>query len=162
MSDESVVLTREEMEVLSQRNPEEVEREIVQEQVAGATTDYDPMEAAAKIFTMYLPQYKQLVRRMSNRQMRRLLCALIEVPLQKQDYRHPTKEEQAAFMIGDRLLQAKWTMVTHTLMAKLAQEVEQQKQNESSITEPSRVSESPDEHVSNSGQNQAEMLESQS
>ena len=105
---------------------EEIERQVIQEQLAQNQTAYDPVEAAARVFTIYLPQYKQLVRNMSNRQMRRLLQALIEVPLQKRDYRHPTAEEKAAFVIGDRLLQAKWTMVTHTLIERMHREAQAQ------------------------------------
>lgn len=72
---------------------------------------FDPVEAAAQVFSTYMPQFKGLVRRLSNRQLKRLICALIEVPLQKKDYKHPTKEEQAGFIVGDRLLQAKWMMM---------------------------------------------------
>jgi len=114
MSDDMSVSLQDD-QFLPKVDPVQVEKEIVQEQLQRATTDYDPFEAAAKIFTMFLPQFRMLVRSMSNRQLRRLVMALIEVPLQKKDYKHPTKEEQAAFMVGDRLLQAKWAMMLQTL-----------------------------------------------
>lgn len=103
---------------------EQMEKALVAEQIEKDTTQYDPMEAAAKIFSTFLPQYQHLVRRLSNRQARRLLNALIEVPLQKKDYKHPTKEERAAFMLGDRLLQAKWTMMLVTLEQHARQQAE--------------------------------------
>jgi hypothetical protein len=105
-------------------DPIALEQQLVEEQVNAAHASYDPIAGAAGIFGRFLPQYKGLVRRLSNRQMKRLLCALIEVPLQKQDYKHPTKEEQAAFLLGDRLLQAKMTMIIHTVLEQQKKDME--------------------------------------
>lgn len=93
-------------------------------------TEFDPMEAAAKLFHIYLPQFKVLVNKMKVRQLKRLVSALIEVPLHTQEYKHPTQEEKAAYLLGDRLLQAKWVMILDTLYKK---------QNEENQPTPSEI-----------------------
>ena len=111
----------------TQQNPlvtETVEQPVVEQQPRPTSSGLSPTEAAATMFYMYLPKYKQLVDTLSNKQARRVLKALVEVPLQNADYKHPTEEEKTAFLIGDRLLQAKFVMMLETLSqsAQLAQQ----------------------------------------
>jgi hypothetical protein len=91
---------------LTTLTPEQVEQQLIKEQ----QPTFDPMDASAHVFQSYLPKYKQVVAQLSNKQARRVLNALIEVPLNEKPYKHNSQLEKAAFLLGDRLLQARWTM----------------------------------------------------
>jgi len=84
-------------------------------------SEFSAEDTAAKIFMIFLPQFKQLIRSMSVRQLKRLIAALIETPLEDTKYKHPTEEERAAFMLGTRLLEAKMVMMTSVYAEKMAE-----------------------------------------
>jgi len=67
-----------------------------------------PEETALAVFTQHRPKYNALVNKLSANAMRRLLNKLIEYPLNEKPYAATSKEEQAAFYLGFRLLEAKF------------------------------------------------------
>lgn len=79
-------------------------------------SERNPIEAAATLFEFYFPIYRNCLHRLSNKQLRRLLSALIEVPLNGKEYKILDKTELEVYRIADRLLQAKWSMMLFTLM----------------------------------------------
>jgi hypothetical protein len=92
---------------------------------------HNPEDSAAQLFYMYSPQYRNLIRTMPTKAMRRLLVALVEGVLAEKAYKPTTNQEKAAFILGDKLMQARWVMQLHTL-SKVAQEVEAAKAAEAS------------------------------
>jgi hypothetical protein len=52
---------------------------------------------------------------LSNKALRRVLNALIEVPLVSDKLNHKSENEKNAFSIGERLLEAKMIMVMHSM-----------------------------------------------
>ena len=66
----------------------------------------DPAEVAAQLYSLYLPRFLGIVDTLSNKQLKRLIRALIETPLMEQQPKFSTEDEKVAFAIGDELLQA--------------------------------------------------------
>lgn len=74
----------------------------------------DPMELAAMFFTLYNPKFQQLLVQMSNKELRRLVVALIEVPMEEPP-NFTSEQGKTALQIGLRLLEAKYMMIMSTL-----------------------------------------------
>jgi len=91
---------------------------------------YDPIESAAQMFYMYSPQFLNLVKRMPRKALERLVGALVQGVLAEKPFKPTTKQEGAAFVIGDKLLQARWVMQLHSL-SQVAQEVQASKVDQS-------------------------------
>lgn len=91
-----------------------------------------PVDGAAALFQMYFPLYKNVLWKLSNKQLRRLLSALIEVPLNGKAYKMLEKEERQVYMIADKLLQAKWSMMLYT-MVEQDQEAQAKKEQEEKL-----------------------------
>ena len=96
---------------------------------------YDPIESAAQMFYMYSPQFLNLVKRMPRKALERLVDALVQGVLAEKPFKPTTKQEGAAFVIGDKLLQARWVMQLHSL-SQVAQEVQAAKEPEVSQSAP--------------------------
>lgn len=78
-------------------------------------------DVAAQLFALYHPLFTQHVAKLSNRQLRRLINALVKFPVEMENYA-PTKEvEKNAFLIGDRLLQSKYVMMIFTAQQSMDQ-----------------------------------------
>lgn len=74
--------------------------------------NYNDLDGAARLFKMYAPIFKNLVNRCSNRELKRLICMLVESPLQDKEYKPKESTiEGQAFFIGDNLMQAKMLMI---------------------------------------------------
>lgn len=71
-------------------------------------------DIAAGMFSLYTPKFKQAVDTLSSRQLRRLLKMLVEYPLNERDYQPKNDIEKNAFLIGNKLLEAKFMMILTT------------------------------------------------
>lgn len=80
----------------------------------------DPAEVAAQLYTLYLPRFLGIVDTLSNKQLKRLIKALIETPLMEEQPKFSTQDEKTAFAIGDELLQAKMALVISALFGDVA------------------------------------------
>jgi len=78
----------------------------------------DPVEAASLIFGMYYPKFLQLILGLSNKSLKRLIRALIGIPLEEAMPNFKNEKERAAFAIGERLLEAKTLIIIHTMYQK--------------------------------------------
>lgn len=96
-----------------EKSVEQFEKELLEQ---AEKNQQDPVNLAATLFTIYLPRFQNLVGTLSSRALRRVLCALIEVPLNQSEFNHSTQQEKDCFAIGDRLLQAKWIMIQQAFM----------------------------------------------
>ena len=99
-------LLKEEQEIFAQNNPE---------------------DSAAQLFRLYSPQYRNLVKNMPRKALERLSIALVEGILAETPYNPTTAQEGTAYVLGDKLMQARWVMQLYTL-SQTAQEVEAAKQ----------------------------------
>ena len=99
-------------------SPEAMEQAMVN----NVNTHFDPEESASMLITLYLPKYLQLVDKLTGRQARRVLKALIEVPLTKTEYKHPTDLEKNTYLIGDRLQLAKFLLFSFAQQKSLQAE----------------------------------------
>lgn len=89
----------------------------------------DPMEVAAMLFTLYLPKFELMVDKLSNNSLRRILRALIKVPLVDANLNSVNEVEKTTFAIAERLLEAKWLMIQHSLY-------EHNQEIQNALTEP--------------------------
>lgn len=105
----------------SEVNPNSVE---VIEKTEEMNSKNNAEDVAATFFYAYLPRFKGMVESMSSRMLKRLIIALVEVPLNEKTYDPKNQSEKDAFLIGDQLLQAKMSMIIHTLYEKMEQEKE--------------------------------------
>lgn len=122
-------------------SPTDVEREMISGELK-KQKEQDPAEAAALMFHSYLPRYFSLVDRMSSNAMRRLLKALIEVPLNSAPYHHSSQEEKDCFAMGDALLQAKVMLIYTTAF---------ENEGMREVTDPNYVPELPETQPVNEG-----------
>jgi hypothetical protein len=101
--------------------PEEIQLKIAEAETQEPPVQRHPAEGAAAMFGLYFPIFKNLLLRLSNKQLRRLLSALVEVPLNGDKYKALEEAERQVYLIGDKLLQAKWSMILYTLMEHQAE-----------------------------------------
>jgi len=95
-------------------DPVEVEKKLLAEEEAKfAKPQHDDAEIASMMLSLYTPRFNMLVDKLSNRELKRLIKALVEFPLGK-TYKHVSKEENEAFMIGQGLMDAKMVLVVKT------------------------------------------------
>ena len=103
-------------EVLDTRSPEEIEAEFLkqaEEDARRMAENRDPAEIAAMMFHMFYPQFKNLTSRLSNKELRRLINALIGKGHQSEPDipKFNTAETGQAFKMGLEILQAKFMMI---------------------------------------------------
>ncbi len=103
-------------EVLDTRTPEEIEKQFLDEAEAAATQaamNRPPEETAAIMFHMFYPQFRNLLMGLSNKELRRVLAAIVgkghssepETPL------FHTQKAGTAYKMGLELLSAKFMMI---------------------------------------------------
>jgi len=115
-----------EQEVL---DPKEVEQQLLNEQSQPQVSD-DPEEMAATLFTLYRPRYDALVNNLSSNAMRRLLKKMVVFPLNEKEMKSTSKEENEAFAISQRLLEAKYVMIMSTYQKAAEEAYKKQQETE--------------------------------
>src|SRR5580658_1721976 len=80
-----------------------------------------PEDVAAKLFATYWPMFRDSLDIVGKKSLKKIIRFLIETPLNEKEYKFFDKKEKQIVAIGERLLQAKWEMMLHTLM-KVEQE----------------------------------------
>ena len=75
-----------------------------------------PFEAAATLFGMYAPKFEQQLKDLSTGELRRLLNALVQYPLNEKEFVDDSQRLRTAFALGQALLEAKWVMVMQSVM----------------------------------------------
>ena len=86
-----------------------------------------PFEAAATLFGMYTPMLESKVKELSTGELRRLVNALVQYPINEKQFINESKKLKEAFAMGHRLLEAKWIMFMHSMMEHGSAEVEESK-----------------------------------
>lgn len=95
-------------------NPVDVERALL-EKANNDVVNENPEEVASMFFTMYLPRFFTQVDTLSNKDLRRLVKALVECPLNDSPYKFHSDTAKEAFVTGLRLLEAKQSMILHVM-----------------------------------------------
>lgn len=86
-----------------------------------------PFEAAATMFGLYAPKFEAHIKTMSTGELRRLVNALVQYPINDKEFVNESQKLRTAFALGQVLLEAKWVMLMQSMM-----EVEQNKLQASS------------------------------
>jgi hypothetical protein len=86
-------------------------KEVPAEQQKGMSLE----DSTSMLFGLYYPKFCQGVDMCSNKSLRRLIKALVGVPLVDEVPNLKIPLEKTAFAIGENLLQAKMTMMIHVL-----------------------------------------------
>lgn len=81
-----------------------------------------PEDVFAGMFHTFVPILKQVLPKLSKKQMRRVLNAVIEVPLNDKPYKILDKDERDVYNLVDRLLIAKYAMVLKVLTDRYNEE----------------------------------------
>lgn len=93
-------------------DPAELERKMVEAELK-RQQESDPVEIASMLLTIYTPRFCTLADKLSNRQLRRIVKALVQHPTGK-TY-HPTDELEAEVMsIGRNLIDSNMVLVLDT------------------------------------------------
>lgn len=103
-------------------------------EVTPTAEEGNPEDIAATMVYLYLPKFQMLLDRLSNKALRRLIYKLVEYPL-GEDIKAKTAEEHNAFMIGNKLLEAKYMMIFHTLAQEMEKRSNEVDQSQSSVVE---------------------------
>lgn len=94
-------------------DPKTVEENLLQSAHQKSLSE-DPEEVAAALFTLYMPMFLGGIEKLSNKQCKRVLRALVETPLMDTPYNPTAPLERDIFNIGLRLLDAKYLMIMST------------------------------------------------
>ncbi len=94
-------------------DPKQLEQTLIDEANKKAE-DRPPEEIASMMFAMYLPRFFTQVDTLSNKDLRRLVKALVETPLNDEPYKFHSPAAKEAFNIGVSLLDSKYVMIMHT------------------------------------------------
>lgn len=79
--------------------------------VKNASAAEDPGEVAAQMLYMYTPKFNDAVDKLSSNALRRVLKKLVSFPLNEKAYKATSTGENEVFMVGDRLLEAKFLLI---------------------------------------------------
>jgi len=91
----------------------EVEQEMLQQEQQEAQA-MSPEDVASQLLYMYTPIYENLVNGLSSKARTRLLKKLISFPLNEKELASTSQQEEQAFQIGNRLLEAKYVLIMDT------------------------------------------------
>ena len=94
-------------------DPVALEAQLVQEEQERLNKPADEEEIACMMLKLYTPRFNGLVDKLSNRELKRVIKALVEFPLGKA-YKHIGQEEKEAFSIGQGLMDAKMVLMVKT------------------------------------------------
>jgi hypothetical protein len=72
------------------------------------------VDSATMMFGLYYPKLEMLVNRMSNKSLKRVIRALVGMPLETVKLNLKLQQEKTAYAIADQLIQAKMTLMIHT------------------------------------------------
>ena len=97
-----------------------------------------PFEAAATLFGLYAPKFEQQLKQLTTGELRRVLNALVQYPLNEKEFLTDSQRVRTAFAIGQALLEAKWVMIMQSVMD---QEQQKLRENEESETTNEEVKE---------------------
>lgn len=76
-----------------------------------------PVEAAATMFGLYAPKLETMLKSLSTGELRRLVNALVQYPINDKEFIDDTRRNLTeAFVLSQRLLEAKWVMIMQSLM----------------------------------------------
>lgn len=95
------------------KNADQIEKELLEKANANAT---DVFGNAATTFGLYAPKFFAGLNKLSSRQLRRLIRALIEVPFVTKMPQFRNQDEKEMFAVGENLLLAKLVMISHSFM----------------------------------------------
>lgn len=76
--------------------------------------ELEPEAILARELALNLPQFKNMVDTLSNRQLRRVLKAIVEVPLNDTKYKATSEAERFIFKCADTILQCKFALMLRT------------------------------------------------
>lgn len=78
----------------------------------------DPIAQASAVFGVLYPRFIARLETLSNKSMKRVIRSLIGVPLEEPIPNFKRDEEKEAYLIGERLLEAKSVIIIHALFEK--------------------------------------------
>jgi hypothetical protein len=114
---EAPVVDLDNPEAVAKATPEEIEAQLVKEQIPE-----DPMAGIAQMIAGYKTPFVNLVDGLSSKSLKRLLKALVLLPLEDFVPNMKRKEEKTAFLVGEKLLHAKLTMIHYTALEEQARQ----------------------------------------
>lgn len=100
---------------------------------------FDPVQSASAVFSMYFPIYCQCLEKLSRKQIIRVTKAIVGMPLEETKLNLKDPAEVRAFMLGEKLLQAKM-VITHHVLTEKQKESEAKKLEESNVKEQKETS----------------------
>jgi hypothetical protein len=71
----------------------------------------DPTEMASTMLALYTPKFNEGVDQLSSNALRRVLKRLVSYPLNDKEYKATSNGEKNVFLVGDRLLEAKFLLI---------------------------------------------------
>jgi len=98
-----------------QETTPEVQEEAKEEKV------HDPADLAATFFGLYQLKLSQYIGRLNAKQLKRAFFHAIVYPLEGEDYKPKTEDEKNAFLIAQRLIEAKLVMIQAVELEKIRQ-----------------------------------------
>lgn len=92
-----------------------------------------PEEVAAQLFYLYHPKFTMLIDALPKKALTRVLKKLVTYPLVDKTYKGQSEIEKNAYLIGDRLLEAKYVMTIFAMGEQMAKKIEKEEAEEAKI-----------------------------
>jgi hypothetical protein len=89
--------------------------ELKEPEINEKSFESDPSGSASMLFGLYYPKFSQALDTLPAKSLRRLLRALIGVPLVNASPNLKRSEERVAYSVAERLLEAKTVVTLHNL-----------------------------------------------
>lgn len=120
---------------------ETVEQEMLRKDEVALSDD--PEGIAATMLGLYTPRFYELVQKLSQKELRKLIWSLVEDGIEDKPYNFTSKEGKEAFLIGRNLFSAKIMLVASQFDEILKKSQEQENQGEEIPSDSSNNQESP-------------------
>jgi len=97
-------------------NPEQIELVTPSDkEVDEQLKSQEPEDAAAMLFGLYWPIFQNVVNGLSTKSLRRLIKAMVAIPLETANVNLKLPIEKTAYAISERLMQSKVLMFVHMM-----------------------------------------------
>jgi len=95
-------------------DPLQTEKDMVKNEIVGLGNGMPIEESAAMLFGLYYPKFQILVDQLSNKSLKRLITALIAVPLEDARLNLNNEKERMVYAIAEQLLISKSALILHS------------------------------------------------
>ena len=93
----------------------EIESALLEKEKSAIMSEESLQDTASMMFSLYYPKFAQLVDQLSTKSLRRLIKAMVAVPLEEANLNLKIEKERVGYAIMEKLMISKFGLVINTL-----------------------------------------------